>query len=44
MEVTEDETNRSFVFKNGEQLIVEEEAAKAVLGASIVMLALISYI
>ena len=43
-EVIEDETNKSFVFKNGEQLIVEDEGANAQLAVSIIMLGLMSYI
>ena len=44
MEEIENESNRSFVFKNGEQNIVEEESANALVGAAAVMLALITYI
>ena len=43
-EVIEDESNKSFVFMNGEQLIEEEEGANAPLGVSIIMLGLMSYI
>ena len=44
VEVVEDESNKSFVFKNGEQLIEEDEGANATLAVSIIMLGLMSYI
>ena len=43
-EVIENESNRSFTFKNGEQNILEEEAANSTLAISIIMLGLMSYI